>query len=209
MASISYTNSHCVIFGCKSCFLKHVYWPSVRYTVAHRHRRESATIIQDKNASRNICGWLSLEQSIECKRLRSPGQWVKLSGTFVPQFKPHGATIKRFEFICNHKCTNKSLNFHKLIPCRNVTAVFFGCFLNGISPLDERSPIREKTAQSQAAVRRRQRCPLTCIVVHVVDLHGWLSSVVAEASVLLQQLQTFIAVKHRSPAVVRTQHCRR
>lgn len=50
---------------------------------------------------------------------------------------------------------------------------------------------------------------LTCIVVDVVDLHGRLGSVVAETPVLLQQLQTFIAIIHWPPAVVRAQHCDR
>lgn len=50
---------------------------------------------------------------------------------------------------------------------------------------------------------------LTCIVVDVVDLHGWLRAVVAKTAVLLQQLQTFIAIIHRAPTVVRTQHCNR
>lgn len=78
-------------------------------------------------------------------------------------------------------------------------------------PPDERTHIIQKphtyNLSSQSDVMRRQRWPLTCIVVHVVDLHGRLGSIVAEASVLLQQLQTFIAVKHGAPAVVRTQHC--
>lgn len=48
----------------------------------------------------------------------------------------------------------------------------------------------------------------TCIVLYTVDLHGRLSSIVAKTSVLLQKLQTFIAVIHRTPTVVRTQHCK-
>lgn len=48
---------------------------------------------------------------------------------------------------------------------------------------------------------------LTCIVVGVVDLHRRLGSIVAETAVLLQQLQTFIAIINWAPTVVCTQHC--
>jgi len=47
----------------------------------------------------------------------------------------------------------------------------------------------------------------TCIVMDVLDRHGRLRSVVAKTSVLLQQLQTFIAVRHWTPTVISTQHC--
>lgn len=108
---------------------------------------------------------------------------VELSVTPVLQFKPNDATIKRFHFICNHTYTNNDELCHVAGKPHNLS--------------------------SQGAISGRRRRPLTCIVVHVVDLHGRLGSVVAEASVLLQQLQTFIAVKHGAPAVVRTQHCHR
>lgn len=43
----------------------------------------------------------------------------------------------------------------------------------------------------------------------VVDLHRRLGSIVAETAVLLQQLQTFIAIINWAPTVVCTQHCKR
>lgn len=138
------------------------------------------------------------------KRLCSPGQWVKLNGTFVPQFNPHGATIIEISTAIINVQIRQFLDTKSQCYSRG-----FLCFLDGTSPPDERRHIHGKLAQSPGAVTRRQRCPLTCIVVHVVDLHGRLGSVVAEASVLLQQLQTFIAVKHGAPAVIRTQHGRR
>lgn len=98
----------------------------------------------------------------------------------------------------------------ELIPRHKVTALFFyGISANQLTINSHKPHIYYLSDKVECQTKREDPWSLTCIVVDVVDLHGRLGSVVAETPVLLQQLQTFIAIIHWAPAVVSAQHCDR